>query len=227
MGLYYRDGSDLQMISGRGKAEYGASTIRKGTYSFTNASERGWRYATVTFDTPMVDADYEIILTPSVGTTAAQAMATAYTIDNKTTNGFRISYYDTTATSNVGGNYTAFKLYTDNEYNGLLNNQRYSTDEIDTGKTWIDGKKIYRKVYNLGGYSAASMTQIDATDLNVDSVIEMRALLEVNGQRSIISSNAYSNYANLGYNISTKKWYVNTGTTTTWNALIVEYTKTT
>ena len=47
--------------------------------------------------------------------------------------------------------YTAFKLYTDIEYNGLLNNQRYSTDEINTGKTWIDGKPIYRAIYT-GNY---------------------------------------------------------------------------
>lgn len=29
----------------------------------------------------------------------------------------------------------------------------YSTDEIDTGMLWIDGKKIYRRVFNIGTIS--------------------------------------------------------------------------
>lgn len=45
------------------------------------------------------------------------------------------------------------------EYNGALYNIQdaeaqkslvYSQNEIDTGKIWIDGKKIYRKVVNYG-----------------------------------------------------------------------------
>ena len=45
------------------------------------------------------------------------------------------------------------------EYNGTLYNIQdteaqknlvYSQNEIDTGKIWIDGKKIYRKVVNYG-----------------------------------------------------------------------------
>lgn len=31
---------------------------------------------------------------------------------------------------------------------------KYSTSETDTGRTWIDGKKIYRRVVNLGHFSA-------------------------------------------------------------------------
>ena len=45
------------------------------------------------------------------------------------------------------------------EYNGALYNIQdaeaqknlvYSQNEIDTGKIWIDGKKIYRKIINCG-----------------------------------------------------------------------------
>lgn len=45
------------------------------------------------------------------------------------------------------------------EYNGALYNIQdaeaqkslvYSQNEIDTGKIWIDGKKIYRKIVNCG-----------------------------------------------------------------------------
>lgn len=31
---------------------------------------------------------------------------------------------------------------------------KYSTSETDTGRTWIDGKKIYRRVVNLGHFSS-------------------------------------------------------------------------
>lgn len=227
MGLYKNTNGVLTPIAGRGKAEYGASTIRTGTVTYTGETISGYKSASAIFDTPMPNADYVIELdyNQSAGHGELSTIG-QFGIWEKTTAGFTI-IVPPNALTGWSLTYTAFKLYTDNEYNGLLNNQRYSTDEIDTGQTWIDGKKIYRKVYNLGGYSATSMTQIDATDLNVDSVIDMRALLDVNGQHSIISSNSYSNNCNLGYNISTKKWYVNTGATTIWNALIVEYTKTT
>ena len=33
---------------------------------------------------------------------------------------------------------------------GTTTNNNYSTNEIDTGSTWIDGKRIYRKVVSCG-----------------------------------------------------------------------------
>lgn len=34
----------------------------------------------------------------------------------------------------------------------LKNNMVYSTNEVNTGKKWIDGKTIYRKVVNFGSF---------------------------------------------------------------------------
>lgn len=41
----------------------------------------------------------------------------------------------------------------------------YSTQEIDTGKKWIDGKPIYRKagIYNNGGSTGTQRILLDAT----------------------------------------------------------------
>ena len=63
---------------------------------------------------------------------------------------------NTTAKSFVVGDIVAAGSYADDE-NGV-----YSTSEIDTGKVWIDGRPIYRKVVRgtvnmAGGYSTSSL----------------------------------------------------------------------
>lgn len=151
MGLYKNNNGVLSPIAGRGKAEYGASTVRKGTATYTGAAVGTYPAVNVTFDTPMPDADYEIFFDYDEASGHGELNYMGYYgVYKRTANGFQIVFSGEAAISS-GWNvkYTAYKLYTDNEYNGLLNNQKYSTDEIDTGKTWIDGKKIYRKVVEL------------------------------------------------------------------------------
>jgi hypothetical protein len=63
---------------------------------------------------------------------------------------------NTTAKSFVVGDIVAAGSYADDE-NGV-----YSTSEIDTGKVWIDGRPIYRKVVRgtvnmTGGYNTSSL----------------------------------------------------------------------
>ena len=60
MGLYKNTNGVLTPVAGRGKAEYGASTVRKGTATYTGATIGSYPIINVTFDTPMPDADYEI-----------------------------------------------------------------------------------------------------------------------------------------------------------------------
>lgn len=67
------------------------------------------------------------------------------------------------------------------EYNGALYNIQdteaqknlvYSQNEIDTGKIWIDGKKIYRKVINCG-YLLNNDTKIIKHNIeNIDKFIK-------------------------------------------------------
>ena len=47
------------------------------------------------------------------------------------------------------------------------NENVYSSDEIDTGKVWINGKHIYRKVVN----STVGNIQTDLNALNADTVV--------------------------------------------------------
>ena len=122
MGRYKvnNDGTLGAMISGRGKAEYGASTVRKGSLSVTGIPKVGssptYKEITVTFDSPMPDANYE--LETSVGYQAFVFTA----ISNKTANGFRAVFTSiyTNSDIDITFTYTAYKLYTDTEYNNIL-----------------------------------------------------------------------------------------------------------
>lgn len=68
------------------------------------------------------------------------------------------------------------------EYNGALYNIQdaeaqknlvYSQNEIDTGKIWIDGKKIYRKVILLPAIAKNTEHRIDLSSLTVSSYIQL------------------------------------------------------
>lgn len=51
----------------------------------------------------------------------------------------------------------------------------YSLSEILTGKTWIDGKPVYRKVIQMPG-SGQSPYITDASNLNIDAIVSIDAL---------------------------------------------------
>ena len=52
-----------------------------------------------------------------------------------------------------------------------VDNNYYSTEETFTGKYWTDGKKIYRKVINLGGFDDTLTTNMFTLNGNYESVI--------------------------------------------------------
>lgn len=73
------------------------------------------------------------------------------------------------------------------EYNGISYNIQdaeaqknlvYSQNEIDTGKIWIDGKKIYRKVILLPAIAKGSEYRIDLSDLTVSNYIQLYGFIE-------------------------------------------------
>lgn len=68
------------------------------------------------------------------------------------------------------------------EYNGALYNIQdaeaqkslvYSQNEIDTGKIWIDGKKIYRKVILLPAIAKNTEHRIDLSSLTASNYIQL------------------------------------------------------
>ena len=106
----------------------------------------------------------------------------------------------------------------------------YSTSEVDTGKTWIDGKKIYRKVYN-GTISASGQTLITAS--NVDSLVSYDGWYRVNttcykGWYDVQSGATWPVVTVSDHNLNLR--FDSTGTpiaSVQWVCCIVEYTKTT
>lgn len=74
------------------------------------------------------------------------------------------------------------------EYNGALYNIKdaeaqknlvYSQEETDTGKIWIDGKKIYRKVILLPAIAKKADHRIDLSSLAVFSYIQLYGFVEI------------------------------------------------
>ena len=63
MGLYKNTpGNVLVPIAGRGKAEYGASTVRTGSVALEDIASHTGKAVDVVFDTPMPDNDYIVVL---------------------------------------------------------------------------------------------------------------------------------------------------------------------
>lgn len=73
------------------------------------------------------------------------------------------------------------------EYNGAIYNIQdaeaqknlvYSQNEIDTGKIWIDGKKIYRKVILLPAIATKGEYRIDLSSLTASNYIQLYGFVE-------------------------------------------------
>ena len=230
MGLYENTNGVLSPIAGRGKAEYGASAVRTGTIVFPSTGSSYSSDATVTFDEPMPDGDYVVVFHPSAGDYEKRVMPN---IMSQTANGFTARAYNINAQTNINSTtyaYTAFKLYTDNEYNGLLNNQRYSTDEIDTGKTWIDGKKIYRKVVEFGALPNATSKDVAHGISNLDYIVSINTTARYNTNYISIPYVDETTLANaISISIRNTKIRISSGANQSMYTatVVIEYTKTT
>ena len=105
----------------------------------------------------------------------------------------------------------------------------YSTEEKIVGK-WIDGKSIYEKVINSGYLPNASSISINASALNIDSIIQLKGMTftaDKLNQRPITLGTSDSNAIRIDFtnnNIRIFTW-------SNWSAydsfIIIQYTKTT
>jgi len=109
----------------------------------------------------------------------------------------------------------------------------YSTSEVLTGDTWIDGKPIYRRVYKTTwctGTAGTSIVKTETVDLGATELIKLEGFISrADGWRTRL--NSYQNatwFAN--YNITNKALYLQDGNLNQVNAgrpvfVIFEYTK--
>lgn len=143
MGLYKNTNGVLSPIAGRGKAEYGASTIRKGTITLSGSTSGGWWTGSTTFSEPMPDDDYLIIFEPE-GTN--QINVELIQTFSRTANGFSAQTINpqSAGVASWAVKYTAFKLYTDKEYNDIL--AAMPSDASASNKLVTEGTALKVKV---------------------------------------------------------------------------------
>lgn len=144
MGTYKNTNGVLSPIAGRGKAEYGASTVRTGTATWDGTTVSAYPTVNVVFDSPMPDADYEIFFDyDGASGHGEKTYYGQFAVNGRTANGFTISMSSTIASGISAGwnvKYVAFKLYTDTEYNGLLTDVTGLKDTVR--------KKLNGTIYN-------------------------------------------------------------------------------
>lgn len=101
-------------VAGNGKAEYGASTVRSGTFVYS-LTDNVPISKTIAFDSAMPDSDYLL----EIDTGSSKVSCGNIT---KSASGFTCFLRNNDSAEVAGRtfSYTAFKLYTDTEYNSLL-----------------------------------------------------------------------------------------------------------
>ena len=96
------------------------------------------------------------------GTTAYYVVLANITIASGTT---------TLTASNISAGASAY-LNSDNIDVSSLGIGNYTTTEVNTGATWIDGKTIYKKTFQ--NTFSGSMNTIDVTSLNIDLIVDWK-----------------------------------------------------
>ena len=131
MSVNYIDKStgNLIRVAGQGKAEYGASTERKGDITVPATTAGNFQSVSVVFAQAMPDNDYTVVIDEGSDTWAHCSV----NVTNKTTTGFTLFFLNVAGADapQMSFKYRAFKLYTDTEYNNLLNNAVLTSDVTD------------------------------------------------------------------------------------------------
>ena len=100
-------------------------------------------------------------------------------------------YQGTAPENKIVGTYTESNsdAYTCNYSNGNFNKKIvYSNNEFDTGKVWIDGKKIYGKVISTTSPSSSNAWVSIASVSNLDTLVNMYGfLIGADGRKMFIN----------------------------------------
>lgn len=101
-------------------------------------------------------------------------------------------------------------------------NFTYSTEEVDTGEKWIDGKPIYRKVINISAVNLYNWQYIPETDnLSIKKIIKATAMGTDESYTDCVASLYARRYPNGKFAFLAYRWAIIT------TMIILEYTKTT
>lgn len=81
------------------------------------------------------------------------------------------------------------------QVNNLINANSYSFDEMFTGGTWVDGKKIYKKTYDLGNVPSPSGSSVYCRipfTVDFDTVVEIKGMIVPNENSTQAQKEYYS-----------------------------------
>lgn len=203
LNIFHKTGSGtgvLQKIAGHTVLlDANASEIRKGTFSISGS---GWHNTNITFTDPMPDIDYIVI--PTVIQQGGEGdLSTQWTITNKTTTGFTISYYSN-LTDTKQCEYVAFKLIKIDGYTELQNkvNNPDSTPTEDSLNLVTSGG-VYDAIKDSGKIWRGTQEEWDAlpsadkdfydqaeiSGVNNDGMVYVADKIE-NGNMNAVTSNA-------------------------------------
>lgn len=115
----------------------------------------------------------------------------------------------------------------------ITNPDSYSTTEIKTNKTWIDGKPIYRKVINIGSITnTTSNNTVNPNISNLDTLISLDGIFNIGANRIPINfHNSVTASGGIGFccffQASDNLLYILCKSAINSGYVVMEYTKTT
>lgn len=117
----------------------------------------------------------------------------------------------------------------------VSNAEKYSTTEVKTNKTWIDGKPIYRVVHKIwengsaaSGYTYSSNILSGPLTENAETLVSSYTMNKGTGGRwAMMATTGEGGPAQAWYWLTDNSAYYNYGATVSLGYAIIEYTKTT
>ena len=220
-----RDGA-IQYTAGTGISISSSNVI-----SATGSSTTAWGNITGSLSN---QTDLKNALDAKAGTTLTGAL-TDLTTTSKTNLVSAINEVDAVASNvgNINDLTTTAKTNTVaaiNEVNGKARfDIDYSSTEIDTGATWVDGSKIYKKTVFLGLLPNAGNKTVAHNIANLDRVVKIEAIIHNGGTYAMIPFvHTQAVTGNININVNTTDITISTGNDrTSWSGdCTIYYTKT-
>lgn len=113
--------------------------------------------------------------------------------------------------------------------NYVNNINNYSTSETFTGKHWVNGKPIYRKVLNNISIIEGTAHTIETGITNIENLTKLEGILKNTGNSQYVDIPAYYSptiFISANYKYDENRIYYDSATFSGTAIIILEYTKT-
>ena len=130
---------------------------------------------------------------------------------------------------------TVVSEYNNNQINAYSTNyinniNNHSTSETFTGKHWVNGKPIYRKVLNNISIIEGTAHTIETGITNIENLTKLEGILKNTGNSQYVVIPAYYSptiFISANYKYDENRIYYDSATFSGTAIIILEYTKTT